>query len=79
MTRGPLIPGVLIEDEPEPSPRPRRWGVTAAIWTLRGALVAGGVAIMHAEGLRQPTPGVGFAVALAMFMAAALVGSRSKC
>lgn len=72
--RAPVLPGVLIDEEPEP--RRPRWR-TAALWALRGGMVAAGAAIMYAEGQVQPTPGVGFAIALALIMGAALLGSRS--
>ena len=42
------------------------------------AMLAVGVALMYAEGQCQPAPGVGFAIALALFMGAALVGVRGR-
>lgn len=46
------------------------------IWLARIALVACGVGVMAWEGSIQPAPGVGFAVSLAFFMAAAMIGHK---
>lgn len=46
------------------------------IWIIRLALVAAGVGTMWWEGQQQPAPGIGFAIGLACFGAAALVGSE---
>lgn len=68
--RAPIAPGVLIDDEPVPSPS--RWR-TAVRWVGALAMVVGAAAIMYAEGQRQPAPGVGFGIALALLMGAALL------
>lgn len=48
------------------------------IWLARLALVAAGVAVMWVEGQHQPAPGVGFAIALALLMAAGIIGHKEK-
>ncbi len=42
------------------------------------AMIAAGVVTMYAEGQCQPEPGVGFAIALSLFMGAVLVGVRER-
>lgn len=42
------------------------------------ALIALGLGAMYVEGSLQPEPGVGFAIGLACFMFAALVGVRER-
>lgn len=46
------------------------------IWLARLAMVLAGVGIMYLEGGHQPSPGVGFAVATGLILAAPLIGSR---
>ena len=82
--RPPIAPGVLLDDEPASFyarlRRPRDWyGIRrlAARWAGALAMVVGAAAIMYAEGQRQPSPGVGFGIALALLMGAALlIGGR---
>lgn len=44
-------------------------------WLVRIAMVAAGVGIMYLEGQHQPSPGIGFAIAMALIMGAALWGA----
>ena len=81
--RKPIAPGVLLDDEPFYARlrRPRDWyGIRrlALRWAGSLALVVGAAAIMYAEGQRQPAPGVGFGIALALLMGAALLLGRSN-
>lgn len=83
--RPPIAPGVLLDDEPASFyarlRRPRDWyGIRrlAARWAGALAMVVGAAAIMYAEGQRQPAPGVGFGIALALLMGAALLLGRSN-
>lgn len=48
------------------------------IWLSRLALIAAGIGIMWVEGQHQPSPGVGFAVALAFLLGAAMIERREK-
>lgn len=51
-------------------------------WWVRLGLVIAGTCIMAWEGSVQPSPGVGFAVALGLFGVAALAGAETdwwKC
>lgn len=76
--RPPIAPGVL-RDDPEARVHVSR-GVLRIVarWAGAIALVGGAVAIMYAEGQRQPAPGVGFGIALALLMGAALLLGRSN-
>lgn len=47
-------------------------------WALRIALATAGVLVMYCEGRHQPAPGVGFAIALALLGAAALIGGSKR-
>lgn len=68
--RPPIMPGLNLDDEPVP--QPSRWR-TVARWAGALAMVVGAAAIMYAEGQRQPSPGVGFGIALGLLMGAALL------
>lgn len=48
------------------------------IWLVRIALVLGGAGVMWWEGQHQPAPGVGFAIALAMILGAAMIGADKE-
>lgn len=74
-TGAPIMPGLNLDDEP--APQPSRWR-TVARWAGAVAMVVGAVSIMYAEGQRQPSPGVGFGIALALLMGAALLLGRSN-
>lgn len=73
--RPPIVPGLNLD--PGEPPQPSRWR-TVARWAGAIALVGGAVSIMYAEGQRQPAPGVGFGIALALLMGAALLLGRSN-
>lgn len=84
--RPPIATGLLFADD-EPTSfyarlrRPRDWyGIRrlAARWAGALAMVVGAAAIMYAEGQRQPAPGIGFGIALALLMGAALLLGRSN-
>jgi hypothetical protein len=84
--RPSITAGLLFADE-EPASfyarlrRPRDWRAirrTVARWAGAVAMVVGAVSIMYAEGQRQPSPGVGFGIALALLMGAALLLGRSN-
>lgn len=47
------------------------------IWLARLALAACGVGVMAWEGSQQSSPGVGFALALVLFVAAAMIGHKN--
>lgn len=78
-SRPPLQPGVLLDD-----PDPLGVYVAPVVLRLVGrwvgalAMVVGAAAVMYAEGQRQPAPGVGFGIALALLMGAALLIARSN-
>jgi hypothetical protein len=67
----PIMPGLNLDDG-EPVPRPSRWRLVGR-WAGALAMVVGAAAIMYAEGQRQPSPGVGFGIALGLLMGAALL------
>lgn len=71
--RPPIAPGVLLEDDEARVYVSR--GVLRIVgrWALGFGMVAAGAAVMYAEGQRQPQPGVGFAIGLALIMGAAFL------
>lgn len=71
--RKPIAPGLLLDDEPARVYVSRAVLRIVARWAGAIALVGGAVGIMYAEGQRQPAPGVGFGIALALLMGAALL------
>lgn len=48
------------------------------IWLARLALAASAIGVMAWEGSIQPAPGVGFAAALALLAASAMIGHKEK-
>lgn len=79
--RPPIAPGLNLDDEGEDADQFMR-GLDALVgralrWGGAIAMVVGAVSIMYAEGQRQPAPGVGFGIALALLMGAALLLGRS--
>lgn len=48
------------------------------IWLARIALAAAGVGVMAWEGSHQSAPGVGFAIALALILAACMIGADKE-
>lgn len=47
-------------------------------WLLRIVMVLAGIGIMYLEGQHHETPGVGFAIGMALIMGAALVGNIDR-
>lgn len=48
------------------------------IWLARIALGLAGVGVMWVEGQHQPSPGVGFAIGLALLLAAGMIGMKEN-
>jgi len=48
-------------------------------WLIRGAMVALAILIAYVEGSLQPSPGIGFGVAMMLMLGAALIGPVDVC
>lgn len=76
--RPPIAPGVLLDDDEARVYVSRGVLRIVARWALGFGMVAAGAAVMYAEGQRQPQPGVGFAIGLALMMGAALLVTKGR-
>lgn len=48
-------------------------------WLIRASMVGLGVFVMWYEGSQQPSPGIGFAIGMALFFATVFVGPVPVC